>query len=35
LVDKEPRIGGGGARIAFVHPKVFAGTLVELVELQT
>ena len=32
LVDKEPRIGGGGARIAFVHPKAFAGTLVELVE---
>ncbi|MDJ0497301.1 MAG: methylmalonyl-CoA epimerase [Acidimicrobiia bacterium] len=32
LVDQEPRIGGGGARIAFVHPKAFAGTLVELVE---
>ena len=32
LVDEEPRIGGGGARIAFVHPKAFAGTLVELVE---
>ena len=35
LVDEEPRIGGRGARIAFVHPKVFAGTLVELVETQT
>ncbi len=35
LVDEEPRIGGGGARIAFVHPKAFAGTLVELVESQT
>jgi methylmalonyl-CoA epimerase len=34
LVDAEPRIGGGGARIAFVHPKAFAGTLVELVESQ-
>lgn len=34
LVDEEPRIGGGGARIAFVHPKAFAGTLVELVESQ-
>jgi methylmalonyl-CoA/ethylmalonyl-CoA epimerase len=34
LVDKEPRMGGRGARIAFVHPKAFAGTLVELVELQ-
>lgn len=32
LVDEEPRIGGRGARIAFVHPKSFAGTLVELVE---
>jgi methylmalonyl-CoA epimerase len=32
LIDREPRIGGGGARIAFVHPKQFAGTLVELVE---
>lgn len=35
LVDDEPRIGGGGARIAFVHPKAFAGTLIELVESQT
>ena len=35
LVDEEPRIGGGGNRIAFVHPKAFAGTLVELVESQT
>ena len=32
LVDREPRIGGGGHRIAFVHPSAFAGTLVELVE---
>ena len=32
LVDEEPRIGGGGHRIAFVHPKAFAGTLIELVE---
>ncbi len=35
LVDQEPRIGGRGARIAFVHPKAFAGTLVELVESQS
>ena len=35
LVDEEPRIGGRGARIAFVHPKAFAGTLVELVESHT
>ena len=33
LIDTEPRIGGRGARIAFVHPKEFAGTLVELVEV--
>lgn len=32
LVDRLPRVGGGGARIAFVHPRAFAGTLVELVE---
>lgn len=35
LVDKEAREGGRGARIAFVHPKAFAGTLVELVESPT
>ncbi|NNF69701.1 MAG: methylmalonyl-CoA epimerase [Acidimicrobiia bacterium] len=33
LVDEEPRPGGRGARIAFVHPKSWGGTLVELVEL--
>jgi methylmalonyl-CoA/ethylmalonyl-CoA epimerase len=32
LVDESPRLGGGGHRIAFVHPSAFAGTLVELVE---
>lgn len=32
LVDETPRIGGRGARIAFVHPKGGNGTLVELVE---
>ena len=32
LIDEEPRIGGGGHRIAFVHPKALAGTLIELVE---
>lgn len=34
LVDEEPRYGGRGARIAFVHPKEFAGTLIELVEVN-
>ena len=32
LVDETPRMGGSGSRIAFVHPRAFAGTLVELVE---
>ncbi|MFQ5553743.1 MAG: methylmalonyl-CoA epimerase [Acidimicrobiia bacterium] len=34
LIDEVPRIGGRGAKIAFVHPRSFAGTLVELVELE-
>lgn len=33
LIDEQPRTGGRGARIAFVHPTDLAGTLVELVEL--
>ena len=32
LVDQEPRSGGRGTRIAFVHPKGGNQTLVELVE---
>lgn len=32
LVDSEPRPGGRGTRIAFVHPRDLAGTLIELVE---
>lgn len=34
LIDETPRIGGGGHRIAFVHPKDLAGTLIELVEVS-
>ncbi len=34
LIDDEPRIGGGGHRIAFVHPSSFSGTLIELVEVE-
>lgn len=34
LIDDKPRMGGGGHRIAFVHPRAFAGTLVELVEVH-
>ena len=33
LIDDSPRTGGGGHRIAFVHPSAFAGTLIELVEV--
>lgn len=32
LIDQEPRIGAGGARIAFLHPKATGGILVELCE---
>jgi methylmalonyl-CoA/ethylmalonyl-CoA epimerase len=32
LIDRVPRTGGGGDRIAFVHPSAFGGTLIELVE---
>jgi methylmalonyl-CoA/ethylmalonyl-CoA epimerase len=32
LIDAEPRIGAGGKRIAFIHPKSTGGILTELVE---
>lgn len=32
LIDTQPRIGGGGHRVAFVHPKTTHGLLIELVE---
>ncbi len=32
LIDKEPRYGAGGARIAFLHPKSTHGILIELCE---
>jgi methylmalonyl-CoA/ethylmalonyl-CoA epimerase len=35
LIDTEPRIGGGGHRVAFVHPKTTHGILIELVERQS
>lgn len=34
LIDHEPRRGGGGHRIAFVHPRSLAATLIELVEVE-
>ncbi len=32
LIDERPRIGAGGAKIAFLHPKATGGVLVELCE---
>ncbi len=32
LVDQVPRLGAGGRRIAFIHPKSTAGILLELTE---
>jgi methylmalonyl-CoA/ethylmalonyl-CoA epimerase len=32
LIDETPRIGAGGAQIAFLHPKSTGGVLVELSE---
>lgn len=32
LIDNEPKIGAGGAHIAFVHPKSTGGVLMELSE---
>ncbi len=30
LIDEQPKIGAGGAHIAFVHPKSTGGVLIEL-----
>ncbi|MEM7335927.1 MAG: methylmalonyl-CoA epimerase [Chloroflexota bacterium] len=32
LIDETPRIGAGGRRVAFIHPKGTGGVLVELYE---
>ena len=32
LIDEKPRIGAGGAKIAFLHPRATNGVLVELCE---
>lgn len=34
LIDETPRLGAGGARIAFLHPKGTQGLLIELCERQ-
>lgn len=35
LMDEQPRPGGMGTMIAFVHPSAFGGLLVELVDADT
>jgi methylmalonyl-CoA epimerase len=32
LIDENPRLGAGGAKIAFIHPKDTKGVLIELCE---
>lgn len=32
LIDEKPKIGAGGKKIAFLHPKSSKGVLIELVE---
>jgi methylmalonyl-CoA/ethylmalonyl-CoA epimerase len=32
MIDREPRLGHGGSKIAFIHPRYTSGILVELVE---
>ncbi|HEX6992286.1 MAG TPA: methylmalonyl-CoA epimerase [Gemmatimonadales bacterium] len=32
LIDETPRVGAGGCRIAFLHPRSTAGSLIELTE---
>ena len=34
LINERPRVGAGGAKIAFLHPKSTNGVLVELCERQ-
>lgn len=34
LIDETPKIGAGGAKIAFVHPKSTGGVLLELSQAQ-
>lgn len=32
LIDEKPRVGAGGALVAFIHPKSSFGVLIELVQ---
>ena len=33
IIDEEPRVGAGGTKMAFIHPRSTFGVLTELVEL--
>ncbi len=35
LIDQEPRVGAGGTRVAFVHPRSAGGVLLELKERRS
>ncbi len=35
LVDRAPRVGAGGHKVAFVHPRATGGVLIELVDKGT
>ncbi len=35
LIDREPRVGAGNERIAFLHPSSTAGVLIELIEEES
>ncbi len=34
VIDEHPRMGAGGHKVAFIHPKGTAGVLLELIEIQ-
>jgi methylmalonyl-CoA/ethylmalonyl-CoA epimerase len=34
MIDTEPKLGAGGSKIAFVHPKSTGGVLVELKQIK-
>jgi len=34
LINKEPVVGAGGRKVAFIHPKGASGVLIELVESE-
>lgn len=34
LIDEKPRLGAGGAKIAFIHPKATNGVLIEISERE-